>query len=42
MRGSISSLHLFIILILFFVWLYGIIDAPLSAAARSRRLSGVE
>jgi tetratricopeptide (TPR) repeat protein len=42
MRGSISSLHLFIILILFSVWLYGIIDAPLSAAARSRRLSGVE
>ncbi len=42
MRGGISSFHLFIILMLFFIWLYGIIDAPLSAAARSRRLSGVE
>ncbi len=42
MRGGVSSFHLFLVLILFFIWLYGIVDAPLSAAARSRHLSGVE
>ncbi len=42
MRGGISEFHLLIVIVLFFVWLYAIIDAPLSAAARNRRLPGVE
>jgi tetratricopeptide (TPR) repeat protein len=42
MRGGISQFHLMLVGILFFVWLYAIIDAPLSAAARNRRLPGVE
>ncbi|MCS7064793.1 MAG: hypothetical protein NZL85_00815 [Fimbriimonadales bacterium] len=42
MQGTISELHLLVVIVLFFVWLYAIIDAPLSAAARNRRLPGVE
>ncbi|MEN3001277.1 MAG: tetratricopeptide repeat protein [Armatimonadota bacterium] len=42
MQGGISGFHLFLMIVLFFVWLYAIIDAPLSAAARNRRLPGVE
>ncbi|GBC92447.1 hypothetical protein HRbin15_00917 [bacterium HR15] len=42
MRGGISQFHLLLVIVLFFVWLYSVIDAPLSAAARNRRLPGVE
>ncbi len=42
MRGDISQAHLLITLALFIVWVYAILDAPLSAAARNRRLPGVE
>jgi len=41
MRGGISQFHLLVVIMLFFVWLYAIIDAPLNAA-RSHRLPGVE
>ncbi len=42
MRGDISQVHLLITLALFIVWVYAILDAPLSAVARNRRLPGVE
>lgn len=41
-QGGMSGFHLFLMIVLFFVWLYAIINAPLSAAARNRRLPGVE
>lgn len=39
-RGSISGFQLLVGLMLFLVWVYSLIDAPLSAAARNRRIPG--
>ena len=41
-RGTLSTFQLFVGLMLFLVWIYSMIDAPLSAAARNRRIPGTE
>lgn len=37
-RGGISAFQVILALMLFVVWVYAMIDAPLSAAARNRRI----
>ncbi len=37
-RGGLSAFQLFLALVLFLLWVYAFIDAPLNAAARNRQL----